>query len=474
MGGESSYERLSAQDASFVQFENAGSPCHVTAVAVFERGGLAVGPGGALDMDRIRKHVTSRLHALPHYRQRLAFTPVQGHAVWVDDPHFDVSCHVRHAGLPAPGDAARLKELAARIASQPLDRSRALWELWFVEGLEGGAFAAIAKIHHCMVDGVSGVGVLHALLSPDAGQPLEEPRPWEPRAAPGTVQFLVDGISEGAAFSLSLVREAAGTILRPLETASRVLGGAGAAWQTFRTGLVPPDQWSINRPIGQQRRAEWTSLDLHELRDLRKRLDGSINDVVLAVVAGAMRRFFRLRSEKLRGRDLRAVVPVDMRSGPVDLSVGNRVSSWFVALPLGESHPLRRFERIRAQTRERKRGQAADAVDGFLRFADWTSSAGLTFLGVTLVSAIRPYNLIVTNVHGPQFPLYLLGARLRELHPLLPLFERQGLAIAAMSYLGRISFGVSADWNAVPEIETFPDLLAGALDELRSAAGARR
>jgi WS/DGAT/MGAT family acyltransferase len=474
MGGESSYERLSAQDASFVQFENAGSPCHVTAVAVFERGGLAVGPGGALDMDRIRKHVTSRLHALPHYRQRLAFTPVQGHAVWVDDPHFDVSCHVRHAGLPAPGDAARLKELSARIASQPLDRSRALWELWFVEGLEGGAFAAIAKIHHCMVDGVSGVGVLHALLSPDAGQPLEEPRPWEPRAAPGTVQFLVDGISEGAAFSLSLVREAAGTILRPLETASRVLGGAGAAWQTFRTGLVPPDQWSINRPIGQQRRAEWTSLDLHELRDLRKRLDGSINDVVLAVVAGAMRRFFQLRSEKLRGRDLRAVVPVDMRSGPVDLSVGNRVSSWFVALPLGESHPLRRFERIRAQTRERKRGQAADAVDGFLRFADWTSSAGLTFLGVTLVSAIRPYNLIVTNVHGPQFPLYLLGARLRELHPLLPLFERQGLAIAAMSYLGRISFGVSADWNAVPEIEAFPDLLAGALDELRSAAGARR
>jgi WS/DGAT/MGAT family acyltransferase len=474
MGGETSYERLPAQDASFLQFENAGSPSHVTAVAVFEGGGVVADPSGALDMERVRTHVAARLHALPHYRQRLAFTPIQGHAVWVDDPDFDIACHVRHAGLPAPGDAARLKELAARIASQPLDRSRPLWELWFVEGLAAGGFAAIAKIHHCMVDGVSGVGVLQSLLSPDKDQQPEAPRPWRPRPAPGTLDFLVDGISAGASFSLSLVRETSGAVLRPLATAGRVLGGAGAAWQTLRAGLKPPPEWSINRPIGQQRRAEWTSLDLHEVRDLRKRLDGSINDVVLAVVAGALRRFFQLRGERLRGRELRAVVPVDMRQGPLDLRVGNRVSSWFVSLPLGEPRALRRFERIRAQTRERKRSQAAVAVDGFMRFADWTSSSSLTLFGVTLVSAIRPYNLIVTNVHGPQLPLYLLGARLRELHPLLPLFERQGLAVAAMSYLGRISFGLSADWNAVPEIHELPPLLAGALDELREAAGARR
>jgi WS/DGAT/MGAT family acyltransferase len=474
VGGEPSYERLSAQDASFVQFEDAGSPSHVTAVAVFEGGGLAAEANGALDMDLVRAHVASRLHLLPHYRQRLAFTPIQGHAIWVDDERFDLACHVRHAGLPAPGDAARLKELAGRIASQPLDRSRPLWELWFVEGLAGGGFAAIAKVHHCMVDGVSGVGVIQALLSPDERQPLEEAREWAPRPAPGTLAFLADGVGEGAAFSASLVREAAGALLRPRETVSRVLGGAEAAWKTLRIGLVPPAESPLNGPIGRQRRTEWTTLDLREIRDLRKRLDGSINDVVLSIVAGAMRGFLRSRGEKLRGRELRVVVPVDMRTGPVDLRVGNRVSSWFVNLPLGEPRPMRRFERIRAQTRELKRSEAAQAIDGFMRFADWTGSSSLTFLGVNLISAVRPYNLIVTNVHGPQLPLYLLGARLREFHPLLPLFERQGLAIAAMSYLGRLSFGLCADWNVVPDVHALPGSFAESLAELRAAADARK
>ncbi len=474
MGGEASYERLSAQDASFLQFENAGTPSHVTAVAVFEGGGRAADSTGALEMGLVRAHVASRLHLLPHYRQRLAFTPIQGHPIWVDDGDFDLGCHVHHAGLPAPGDPARLKELAGRIASQPLDRSRPLWELWFVEGLAGGGFAAIAKVHHCMVDGVSGVGVLQALFSPEKHQPLEAAPPWTPRPAPGTLGFLADGVAGGAEFSASLVREAAGALVSPRETLGRVLGGAGAAWQTLRTGLVPPADSPLNRPIGQQRRVEWTSFDLDEFRDLRKRLDGSLNDVVLSVVAGTLRRFLKRRGVPLRGLDLRAVVPVDMRGGQVDLKVGNRVSSWFVDLPIGESRPARRFERIRAQTRRLKRSDAAQAIDGFMRFADWTGSSGLTFLGVNLIGAIRPYNLVVTNVHGPQIPLYLLGAPLREFHPLLPLFERQGLALAAMSYLGRLSFGVSADWNLVPDVHEIPAILAESLAELRSVAVARR
>src|SRR5262245_11016072 len=183
-------------------------------------------------MELVRAYVASRLHLLPHYRQRLARTPIQGHAIWVDDERFDVACHVRHTGLPAPGDAARLKELAGRIASQPLDRSRPLWELWFVEGLAGGGFAAIAKIHHCMLDGVSGVGVLQALLSPDPNHPLEEPRPWEPRPPPGTLGFLADGAVDGVDFGVSLLREAAGALLAPRTTLSRLTDGAGSAWQT--------------------------------------------------------------------------------------------------------------------------------------------------------------------------------------------------------------------------------------------------
>ena len=472
MGGEASYERLSAQDASFVQFENAGAPTHITAVAVFESGGRIAEASGALDMDLVRAHVASRLHLLPHYRQRLATTPIQGNAIWVDDLAFDNSCHVRHAALPAPGDDARLKELAGRIASQPLDRTRPLWELWFIEGLAGGRFAIIAKIHHSMVDGVSGMGVLQALLSSDRHQPLEEPRPWVPRPPPGTLQFLVDGVAEGAEFSASLVREAAAALASPRATLDRVLGGVGSAWETLRGGLVPPGETLLNGPVGMQRRADWCSLDLHELRDLRKRLDGSLNDLVLAVVAGTLRGYLRRRGAKLRGAELRVIVPVDMRTGPVDLRVGNRVSNWFVSLPVGESRPLRRFERIRAQTRRLKRSDAAQAVDGFLRLADWTGSSALTFLGVNLVSLLRPYNLIVTNVHGPQFPLYLLGAPLREFTPLLPLFERQGLAVAVMSYLGRVSIGFSADWDLVPDLHELPALVADALAELRRAADA--
>ena len=474
MGGDASYERLSAQDASFVQFENAGAPTHITAIAVFESGGRIAEASGAIDMDLVRAHVASRLHLLPHYRQRLATTPLQGHAIWVDDQAFDIVCHVRHAGLPAPGDDARLKELAGRIASQPLDRSRPLWELWFVEGLSGGRLAAIAKIHHSMVDGVSGVGVLQALLSSDRHQPLEEERPWTPRPPPGTLQFLADGVVGGAEFSASLAREAAAALASPVATLGRALGGVGAAWETLRGGLVPPPETLFNGPIGTQRRAEWCSLDLQELRDLRKRLDGSLNDLVLSLVAGAMRAYLRRRGARLRGTELRAIVPVDMRSGPVDLRVGNRVSNWFVNLPVGESRPLRRFERIRAQTRRLKRSDAARAVDGFLRLADWTGSSVLTLLGVNFVSLLRPYNLIVTNVHGPQFPLYLLGAPLREFTPLLPLFDRQGLAIAVMSYLGRVSFGLSADWGLVRDVHELPGLVAESLADLRGAADPRR
>jgi diacylglycerol O-acyltransferase len=392
--------------------------------------------------------------------------------IWVDDQAFDVACHVRHAGLPAPGDDARLKELAGRIASQPLDRTRPLWELWFIEGLAGGRFAVIAKIHHSMVDGVSGVGVLQALLSADRHQPLEEPRPWVPRPLPGTLAFLADGVMGGAEFSASLVREAAAALASPRATLDRVLGGVGSAWETLRGGLVPPGETLLNGPVGMQRRAEWCSLDLHELRDLRKRLDGSLNDLVLSLVAGTLRGYLRRRGAKLRGAELRVIVPVDMRTGPVDLRVGNRVSNWFVNLPVGESRPLRRFERIRAQTRRLKRSDAAQAVDAFLRLADWTGSSALTFIGVNLVSLLRPYNLIVTNVHGPQFPLYLLGAPLREFTPLLPLFERQGLAIAVMSYLGRVSFGLSADWDLVPDLHELPGLVADSLAELRRAADA--
>jgi WS/DGAT/MGAT family acyltransferase len=452
--GIEAYERLSSQDCSYLKFEAAGTPCHVTAIAVFD-GAPFVAPGGVLDMECARAHIASRLHLLPRYRQRLAYTPIQGHPIWVDDAEFDLRYHVRHVALPRPG-------------------GRPLWELWFLEGIEEGRFAVVAKVHHCMVDGVSGVGVLTALLSGDSEARLEPERPWQPRPAPGAVRFLSDGVGGLAGFSTSLLREAGGAVRSPGDTVSRLADGVSAAWDTLRAGFTPPPDLPINRPIGAQRRTDWRVLDFQAIVDMRKRLDGSLNDVVLSVVAGAGRRLLKRRRVRLKGLDLRVIVPVDRRNGAVDMSVGNRVSAWFVSLPVGESSPLRRFERIRTQTRALKRRDTARGIEGFWRFADWTGSTRLTFLGASLVSFVQPYNLIVTNVHGPQFPLYLLGARLHRLHAQVPLFENQGLAVAAMSYLGKLSFGLQGDWNLLRDLDCLAESIDDSFDELRGAADRRR
>jgi WS/DGAT/MGAT family acyltransferase len=452
-----------------VLVEGDGTQPHVCAVALFDPPAGA-NANGALDIERVRAYVGSRLHLLPRYRQRLAFVPVQGLPIWIDDARFDVAYHVHHAGLPRPGGRRELQQIAARIASHPLDRDRPLWEIWFVEGLEGGGFAAIAKVHHCMVDGVSGVGVMTALLAPTPEERFTPGPPWTPRPPPSSLSLLADSLTGVAGAGATALRAAGLALTRPLETGAGVARLASSAWQTVATGVPPLSSTPLNRPIGRGRRVDWRSLDLGQLRELRKRLDGSLNDVALCVVSGALARYLRSRRVALRGLDFRIVVPVDMRAGESDREAANRVSAWFVTLPLAEKNPLRRFEKIREQTRQRKASYAASAIDLFLRFADASGSTPLTSWGVRLVSSLRPYHMIVTNVHGPPVPLYLLGGRMREFHPLLPLFANQGLAIAMMSYDGQVHVGLNADWDAVPDLSGLADALVTSLDELRSAA----
>jgi WS/DGAT/MGAT family acyltransferase len=476
------YERLSAQDSSFVIFEGAGSHAHVTAVAIFETGPLLAEAGG-LDLGRMRAYIGSRLHTLARYRQKLAYTLLQRHPIWVDDPRFDLRYHVRHAALPQPGGDAELKELAGRVASQALDRDKPLWEIWFVEGLTGDRFAAIAKVHHSLVDGVSGVSVLTSLLSPTPDAQVEPAPAWKPRPPPGVVDFLSDGLINGSEFSASTLRALADAVANPRRIAGSVSEGAVAAWETLVGGLGRRPSTPINQPIGDQRRVAWKTLDLADVRDLRKRLDGSINDVVLTIVSGAVRRLLRKRRVRLRGLDFRITVPVDMREGQPDLEVGNKVSAWFVSLPVGERNPKRCFDRIRGQTRRLKQTKAADGIDLFLRLADidlflrmadWSGSTLLPSGLVNFVSVLRPYNMIVSNIQGPQVPLYLLGARLTEFFPHLPLFENQGLAVAAMSYLGKINFGLVGDWDLIPDLDEFADHLDEATADLREAANGGR
>lgn len=465
----SAYTRLSAQDSSFVLVEHDGTQPYVCAVALFDpTPGQRQGSG--LEIARVRDYIASRLHLLPRYRQRLAFVPVQGLPIWIDDERFDVGYHVHHAGLPRPGGRRELQALTARIASQPLDRDRPLWEIWFVEGLAGGGFAAIAKVHHCMVDGVSGVGVMTALLSPTPETEFEPGPAWSPQPAPSTFTLLADGVSGLAGFGAAAWRAAGHAFTSPLEAGASAVRLAASAWETLATGIPPLPATPLNRPIGRGRRVDWRSLDLAAVRELRKRLDGTLNDVALSIVAGALARYLRARRVRLRGLDFRIVVPVDVRASENDRGAANRVSAWFVSLPLGEKNPVRRFEKIREQTRRRKNAHAASAIDALFRLADSSGSTPLTALGVRFVSNLRPYHMIVTNVHGPMVPLYLLGARLRELHPLVPLFANQGLSVAMMSYDGRIHVGLNADWDAVRDLAPLADAFEASLDELRVAA----
>jgi WS/DGAT/MGAT family acyltransferase len=441
----------------------------VTGIAVFGKGPLTR-EGGGLDMERVRAHVASRLHLLPHYRQKLAQTPIARDPIWIDDDRFDLRYHVRGAAVQQPGGAAQLKELTGRVTSQRLDPDRPLWELWFVEGLEDGRFAVIAKVHHCMVDGVTGVGLLTSLLSPAPVETVEPAPPWEPKPAPGMLGAVAEEASRVAELSLTAVRAAGEAVLSPLQVAGSVGRGAQLAWRTLQAGLTPPAETPLNRPIGSQRRVDWHALDLHDVRDARKRLGGSINDVVLCVVSGALRRLLKERRVRLRGLDLRVIVPVDTRSGPEDAAASNRVSAWFVSMPIGERDPLRRFARIRDQTRQMKESGVADGIDGLLRFADWAGATWISSWGASFVASLRPYNLIVTNIHGPDVPLYLLGAPLVEFYPQLPLFHGQGLAIAAMSYLGKIRFGLIGDWDVMPDLPKLPGALEASFAELLTSA----
>jgi diacylglycerol O-acyltransferase len=465
-----SYERLSTQDASFVLFEGAVTHMHVSTVAIFEPDPTSA-PDGIVDIERLSAYVDSRLHRLPRYRRKLAFTPIARHPIWVDDERFNLHYHVRHTALPYPGSEEKLKDLAGRILSQQLDRRKPLWEMWLVEGLEGGRFAAIFKAHHCLVDGAAGVGLLQELLGLSPVPDFDAPPDWSPRPAPGPWELLADEALRGiAAPPAAALRALTGAVRRPQRTSAVVAESAEAVWNALRAGLRLPAETPLNAPIGTHRRVDWCDLDLAAVKEVKKRLDGTVNDVVLAVVTGALRRFLRRRRVPLGRHDFRVVVPVDMRRGPEDRSASNRVSALFLSLPIADRSPLRRFEKLKAETRRLKKSRTADGIDLMTRFADWTGSELVTEWGVRMASAIRPYNMIVTNVHGPPAPLYMLGSRLVAMYPQLPLFTNQGLGVAVMSYRDKVSFGTIADWDLVPDLSDFARALEASFAELQEAA----
>ena len=465
-------ERLSAQDSSFVLWERRETPMHVGAVAILEAEPLGSADGG-IDAARITRHVESRLHLLPRYRQRLAFTPLEGHPVWVDDAHFDLGYHVRRTALPRPGTDGELKALVARILSQRLDRAKPLWEMWIVEGLEGGRFALVTKVHHCMVDGVSGMNLITLLLSRSPEEPPVVAPAWTPAPEPTPFDLLVSESARRARSGGALARGVLAAVRDPAATWSRLRGAGSAIAQALDAGLRTPGATRLNRPIGPHRRVEWLSVDLARAKQVKNRLGGTLNDVVLATVCGALHRFLAKRREWHTRLDYRIVVPVNLRSPGDEPTGGNRVSAYFLSLPIAEANPLRRYDAIQTSTACLKSSRAAEGIELLTQLADRVGGTWLTRLGGLVIDRLRPYNLIVTNVPGPPFPLYILGARLLELIPMLPLFEQQGLGVAVRSYCGRLEFGLIGDRELAPDLGSLSGALVASFAELETLARSR-
>jgi WS/DGAT/MGAT family acyltransferase len=471
----SRYQRLSVLDRTFLDFESDAYPQHVGATLIFEVGPLRNAAGG-VDAERVRRLVASRLHRIPRYRQKLSWTPVEGHPVWVDDDRFHLDYHVRHAGLPRPGSERQLKRLAARIMSQRLDRGKPLWELWVIEGLEGDRAALISKTHHCMIDGIAGVDLLTILLSPSPEDEPVAPQRWLPETPPTPSELALGELQRRAQLPLAALRGAIAAARAPAETLALVRERAGALAETLAAGLVPASDTPLNRELGPHRRFDWWTLDLAPVREIKKRLGGTVNDVVLTTVSGALGRFLELRGvPRARQRDmlLRAMVPVSVRPSAERGTTGNQIALWAARLPVAEGDARRRLAAVAQITAELKHSKQALGAEVLAAVSEWTVPTLLS-LASRVAYRNRAANLVVTNVPGPQVPLYLLGARVLETYPMLNLLTQQSLGVALFSYAGRLHWGFMADWDLVPDLHDFVRAIAQAFDELCDAAEVAR
>jgi WS/DGAT/MGAT family acyltransferase len=456
------YERLSALDATFLDVESKAAPMHVGAALVFDAKPLMLEHGG-LDIERLTRYTEAAVDSIPRYRQRVDWVPGFGHPVWVDDDRFNMHFHLRHTRLPLPGDERSLKRLVGRLFSQHLDRSRPLWEFWVVEGVENDRFALIIKVHHCMVDGVAGVQLLEALLqiSPDAVE--REPQDWHPRPAPSRTQLLVNEANhrvEG---------------LRKLSHyMPRVRENFKGLSSVLRSGMKPaPKTPFTEHDISPYRRFDWTSFSLDEVKAIKGALGGTINDVVVAVTTGAVRRFLLRRGENVDVmQGFRTVLPVNTRKAG-GLSVGNHVAMLLADLPVSEPDPLLRLkEVIRVTTDLKKESNQTGGAELIEDVADLTTKRLVSEL-YRAAMRLRTYNLIITNVPGPPFPLYMLGAPMKAIYPMVPLMQNQNLGIALFSYAGVLHWGFNADWESFPDVHEFVEDLEASFLEYKQLAAAR-
>ena len=458
-------DRLTGLDASFLHLEDASSHMHVAGVMLFE--------GPPPPYADLLEAFERRLPLVPRYRQRLAFVPLaQGRPKWVDDPHFNLRYHVRSTALASPGSERQLKDLAGRVFSQQLDRDKPLWEVWLVEGLEDDRFAVLSKTHHALVDGISGVDIMSVLFdtSPDPAAPTDPGDRWLPRPLPSRAQLFGEALVERATIPAEIGRSVKAVFRGPRRIAGgsrdAAVGVGAMAW----AGLNPAPSSPYNKSIGPHRRFTWVRADLKDIKAIKDELGGTVNDVVLSVVAGGLGRHLRRRGQDTDGLELKAMVPVSVRADVERGALGNRVAAMMAPLPVWCQEPVARLDIVSEQLKGLKSGGQAVGAQVMTELSGFAPST-IMDQASRLMARQRFFNLVVTNVPGPQFPLYLLGRRMLDPFPMVPLAKNQALGVALLSYDGHINFGLVGDFDLLWDLDEFAADLEESLAELAAAAG---
>lgn len=470
-------ERLSVLDAEFLHVEDGIAHMHIAGLSIFD--------GPQPTVDELTAMMAAKLHRLPRYRQRVRSVPFElGRPVWVDDPHFQLGHHIRHTALPAPGDDAALRRLMARLMGQELDRDRPLWELWLVEGLAGGRWALVSKVHHCMVDGVSGVDLLTIVLDAQPEVELPDPVPWTPCPAPSGAAMVVDAWAGLGGDLVGLVKQAPAALRAPGATLRGAVDlGSGLVRFAQHLGRTTPT--TLEGTIGPRRRWAHATVPLERAREIRRASGTTLNDVVLSVLAGAYRDLLEHRGEDPDTTVLRTLVPVSVRAPAARGIPDNRVSAILLELPVHLADPRARLAHVSDEMGRLKGSHMSEAGEVVVRLGDLAPPmvVGTVMRAATRLLAQVPQrsvNTVTTNVPGPQVPLYCLGREMLTYLPYVPLSHGVRVGTAILSYNGQLAFGVTGDHDTAPDVDVLADRIPVGFDELHRifvpapASGTRR
>ncbi len=459
--------RLSALDASMLYLEGTSTPMHIGGVAIFRQ------PRSGFDYEKLVSLIERRLSLVPRYRQRVRYVP--GHLarpVWTDDTDFDISHHVRLSALPKPGTGEQLTELVGRLMSRPLDHHRPLWEVYLVEGLARNRFALVTKTHHAMIDGIGAIEIGQVILDVSARQRDGDHPLWMPEPEPGPLRLVTDAVAEVVHQPGALVDNVRSAVGDVTATMNKVAGAVSGVLSAVTTAARPAPSSPLNVPITAERRFAVARASLADLRKVRAAHGGTVNNVVLAVIAGALRSWLMSRGEVVTsGTTVRAMAPLSVRdeattNTPAGLA-GGKVSAYLVDLAVGEPSPVVRLQHVAHAMKSRFDAGQPVAADALVRLGGFAPPT-LHAMGARAASVFsqRIFNILVTNVPGPQVPLYAAGAKMLEMFPVVPLARNQAVAIGVTSYDGGVYFGLNADRAAMPDVTTLARMVEESVEEL--------